>query len=154
MLTPLTSDTIKLFVAIEEPSGDIDGRYARATATLLQAEYPRHLYQLASTIDRDGEDHFLKFRDIQLVLAPYGKTNPVYLRPVKEGDPGAPGVQEALKLYQDIVNDLFLGYFPGSIRNKKDLATARQLMFALDTEAEKLAASGIGIPYLSLFRKP
>ncbi|MFM0670229.1 ferritin-like domain-containing protein [Paraburkholderia sediminicola] len=151
MLAPLDGKLIELFISIEEPSGYIDGRYARATATLLRPEYPRHLYEAASTIARDGEQHFLKFRDIALIARGYGNTQPPYQRPVKPGDPADPAVKSALDLYVKIADGLFKGYTPGPIDNRVSLAEARKLMFDLDQAAEALALKNIGVPYLTLY---
>jgi hypothetical protein len=151
-LRPLDEDAIKVFLAIEEPSGAIDGRYARATATLLRPEYPRTLYEMASTIVRDGEQHFLEFRDIQLVAAAYGTVDPAYLRNVLPGDPTNPDVKAALDTYQEIISELFAGY-RGPVEDRRQLAAARERMFKLDAQAEALAAKNIGVPYLSLFPK-
>ena len=151
VLRPLDAKMLQLVVDIEEPSGYIDGRYARATATLLQPIYPRHLHEMASTIVRDGEQHFLYFSDVQRVLSAYGSDGAPYLRPIKPGDPAAPDVKDALATYQQILKYLFLGYEMDDIKNMKNLADARQWMFALDKKAEDLAKKNIGIPYLSLF---
>jgi hypothetical protein len=153
-LRPLDPQTRQLFEDIEEPSGYIDGRYARATATLLQSAYPSNLYQMASSIVRDGEQHFLCFRDINLVLSAYGQDLP-YLRQVKPGDPKDPSVKAALAIYSQILDDLVEGYqLAGPYVNRLSLAEARKLMFDLDREAEALARKGIGLPYLSLFPPP
>lgn len=151
VLDPLGGKLIDLFIAIEEPSGYIDGRYARATATLLRPEYPRHLYEAASTIARDGESHFLKFRDIALVARAYGDTDPPYQRALKPGDPADPAVKSALDLYVKIVEGLFKGYAPGPVDNRKALADSRKIMFDLDQAAEALALKNVGVPYLSLY---
>ena len=154
VLAPLDQDTIDLFIAIEEPSGYIDGRYARATATLQRSEYPRHIFESASTIVRDGEQHFLKFKDIALVARGYGAVKPTYQRPIQLGDPHDPQVKAALDLYVAIIDGLFAGYTPGPISNRSSLADARKLMFDLDQAAETLAAKNTGVPYLSLYEGP
>jgi len=150
VLAPLTPETAALFVAIEEPSSFIDGRYARATATLLHAGYPAHLHDLASTIARDGEQHYLRFRDMQTVLAAYEPAT--YLRGVVPGSPDDTGVRHALDIYASITRDLFSGYHRGDPSNMKNLVTARANMFELDQLAEDLARTKFGIPFLSLFR--
>lgn len=153
VLAPLDPKTLQLFADIEEPSGYIDGRYARVTATFLQPIYPRHLHEMASTIVRDGEQHYLHFRDIQRVLAQYGDGR-IYLRPIKPGDPTLSEVKEALDTYQQILKFLFAGYEMSDITNMQNLAEARQLMFVLDDKAEALAQKNIGVPFLSLFDSP
>lgn len=92
-LAPLTLDTLALLVDIERSSAYIDGQYARVTATLRQPGYPAHLYQLASNIAEEGEEHFLHFRDLQLLLSPYG-----------EQDPAHPDVGAALDAYRHHVD--------------------------------------------------
>jgi ferritin-like protein len=148
-LQPLTPATQALFVAIEEPSSFIDGRYARATATLLRASYPPHLHDLASAIARDGEQHYLRFRDMQTVLAAYSADT--YLRPIVPGSPQDPQVQAALDAYASITRDLFAGYQRGDPMNLKSVAASRASMFVLDHQAEELARRNVGVPFLSLF---
>lgn len=149
VLAPLTPQTQTLFIAIEEPSSFIDGRYARATATLLRASYPPHLRDLASTIARDGEQHYLRFRDMQTVLSAYSADT--YLRPIVPGAPHDPAVKAALDTYTSIIRDLFAGYRRGDPMNMKTLVAARAAMFALDQQAEDLAKRNIGVPFLALF---
>jgi hypothetical protein len=148
-LAPLTPETLQLFIDAEKPSGFIDGRYARVTATLLQPGYPPHLHDLASTIVRDGEQHYLHFRDVQQVLNAYSPDK--YLRPIAAGAPEDPEVAAALQTYREITNGLFEGYQRGNLMNMKSIAEARAKMFVLDTQAEALASKNIGIPFLSLF---
>jgi hypothetical protein len=148
-LAPLTRDTLALFVDIERSSAYIDGQYARVTATLRQPGYPAHLYQLASNIAEEGEEHFLNFRDLQRLLAPYGEKDPVYLRPVSPGDPAQPEVRAALDTYQHILTLLETGYQLGDRQNQKALAEARTAMFDLQSRAEQLARQGHGIPFFA-----
>lgn len=148
-LAPLTLDTLALFVDIERSSAYIDGQYARVTATLRQPGYPAHLYQLASNIAEEGEEHFLYFRDLQLLLSPYGQRDPVYLRPVRPGDPAHPDIGAALDDYRHILTLLETGYQLGDRQNQQALAQARTAMFALQTRAEQLAQQGHGIPFFA-----
>jgi hypothetical protein len=151
-LAPLTVDTLALFVEIERSSAYIDGQYARVTATLRQPGYPTHLYQLASNIAEEGEEHFLHFRDLQRLLTPYGQQDPVYLRPVNPGDPTQPDVRAALDTYRHILTLLETGYQLGDLQNQQALAEARTAMFALQSSAEQLAQQGQGIPFLALYQ--
>ncbi|RHW25390.1 hypothetical protein D0Z08_19370 [Nocardioides immobilis] len=148
-LQPLTPETLQLFVDIERGSGYIDGQYARVTATLRQPDYPPHLYQLASNVANDGEQHFLNFRDIQAALRNYGTDEHVYLRPVVPADPADPRVAEAMDLYLRITRALTTGYELNQPENQQALAEARALMFDLQTRGEALAKEGLGIPFLS-----
>jgi hypothetical protein len=155
-LERLTPKTLQLFVDIEEPSGYIDGRYSRVTATLKQPQYPRTLYQLASNIVQEGEQHFLQFRDIRLILGSYGTDVDAlpYLRPIQPGDPKDPAVKAALQTYQQITQALYVGYQMGDRQNQVSIAKARELMFDLNTQAEALAKERhLGVPFLSLFQK-
>lgn len=149
VLAPLTLDTVKAFIDIERSSGFIDGQYARVTATLKQPAYPPHLFELSSTIADEGEQHFLDFSDIYRVLQPYGTDNPAYLRPLRLGNRSDVGVPEALQTYQRMVDLLTKGYRRENVANQQSLATARNLMFVLQDQAEALARNGIGIPFLA-----
>ncbi len=153
-LESLTPQTLQLFVDIEEASGYIDGRYSRVTATLRQDQYPTNLYQLASNIVQEGEQHFLRFRDVRLTLGSYGTdvNDLPYLHPIRQGDPKDPTVEAALKTYQDITQNLYLGYQMGDRQNQRAIADARNLMFTLNEQAETLAKRNIGVPFLSLFQ--
>jgi hypothetical protein len=148
----LTADTLALFVDIEKSSAFIDGQYARVTATLRQPGYPPHLYQLASNIATEGEEHYLNFRDLQHVLGPYGRQEPVYLRPVSLADPAQPQVAETLAVYRQITDLLVTGYRFGDQQNGRALAQARALMFDLQDRAEELAKQGHGLPFLACYR--
>ncbi len=149
ILAPLTPETLKLFIAVEEPSGFIDGRYARVTATLLRGSYPPYLHDLASSIARDGEQHYLHFRDVQQVLSAYSTDK--YLRTLKEGTLGDPAVAAALQSYKYILDGLFDGYQRGDLMNMKRIADSRAKMFELDAQAEALARENVGIPFLAIF---
>lgn len=148
-LAPLTLDTLALFVSIERSSAYIDGQYARVTATLRQPGYPAHLYQLASNIAEEGEEHFLYFRDLQQLLSPYGEQDPAYLRTVSPADPTQPDVAAALDSYRHILTLLETGYQLGDRQNQQALAQARAAMFDLQSSAEQLAEQGHGIPFLA-----
>jgi hypothetical protein len=124
------------------------------TATLMLDKYPAHLYQLASNIVQEGEQHFLRFRDVRLTLGSYGSdpNDLPYLRPVQPGDPKDPAVKAALDTYQKITQSLYLGYQLGDRQNQRAIADARDLMFVLNDQAEALAQQNIGVPFLSLFQ--
>lgn len=64
VLEPLTLAVLQTFVDVERSSAYNDGQYARVTATLRQNRFPSTLYQLASNIAEEGEEHFLHFRDL------------------------------------------------------------------------------------------
>jgi hypothetical protein len=154
VLTALTPQTLQDFIDIERSSAFIDGQYARVTATLRQPGYPRHLYQLASNIAEDGEEHYLHFRDLQRVLSPYGKDSPVYLRPISPGDPDQPDIAAALDQYAEILDLLVVGYRFGDRQNQESLAVSRAKMFDLQRRAEQLARAGHGMPFLARYQRP
>jgi hypothetical protein len=151
-VAPLTLKTLDLFVDIERASAFIDGQYARVTATLRQKRFPPNLHQLSSNIAEEGEEHFLRFRDLQRVLHPYAGHEDVYLRPIKPGNPREADVQQALDLYRKITDLLITGYQFGDRQNQRALGEARTLMFDLQSQAEDLARKGIGVPFFAIWR--
>jgi hypothetical protein len=148
-LAPLALETVDLFINIERSSAFIDGQYARVTATLRQPRFRPYLFELASTIADEGEEHFLKFRSIREVLAPYGTQDPVYLRAVQEGDPTSDEVASALDTYREMLDLLVKGYHREKAANQEALGEARLLMFSLNRKAERLAKQNTGVPFLA-----
>jgi len=147
-LEPATLDD---FIAVERPSGTIDGAYARVAATFASDVYPQHLKDLASRIANDGMEHYSRLRDIRRVLQLYtGATPPhPYLRPVEPGTPEQ--AASALARYAEVVRNLTAGYADmahGAFdAGGRSIAAARAAMNALLDEGERLAAAGIGIPF-------
>ncbi len=148
-LRVLSRDVLADFVAVEQPSGFIEGQYSRVTATLRQPEYPEALYQLAARIVNEGMDHFDRFRDIGQILRQYPEQSPPYLRAVKLAGVGDPAVKDALGLYQTIVAELTAAYATGDIGARAGIIAARAAMTKLNEAADKLAAGGVGIPFFS-----
>jgi hypothetical protein len=146
-LRPLTRAVLADFVAVEQPSGFIEGQYSRVTATLRQTQYPDALYQLASRIVNEGMDHFDRFRDIGLVLREYPAENPPYLRPIKLASRQDPQVKQALTLYQQIVTNLTRAYATGRVEDRAAIIAARQSMTELNAVADDLGHQGVGIPF-------
>ena len=146
-LRPLTREVLKDFIAVERPSGQIEGQYARVVATLRQKQqgYPESLFQLASRVVNEGQEHFVRFRDIDSVMRQYDGTP--WLRDVQPGDPADPSVQQALALYQELVENLQRAYATGSVTDRQHIIAARTAMTSLQTLSEALAARGIGVPY-------
>lgn len=149
-LRPLEPKVLEDFIAVEEPSGTIDGAYARVVATLGRSEYPPHLRDLASRIIGEGTEHFTRFRDIRAVLKPYKDVNPVpYLRPLRLGSPEQ--ATAALAAYQAIVDGLSSAYAAmaaGDLANGGTaLVEARQAMTTLLAAGETLAGRNLGIPF-------
>jgi len=145
-LRPLTPEVLKDFIAVEKPSGTLDGAYAQVLATLRQPKYPDALEQLAERILADGMQHYTRFREIERVLAPFAAGNPpAYLRNIKKANK-ADG-KAAVDLYHGILDDLKAAYQTGDMEDAKRIADARIAMFALKDEADKLAKAGKGVPY-------
>jgi hypothetical protein len=146
-LRPLTPDVLADFVAVERPSGFIEGQYARIVATLRQKEkgYPETLYQLASRIANEGVEHFNRFRDIEATMRQYRGTP--WLRSMEPGDPASPQVAAALDQYAAIIKNLEAAYATGNVTDRPHITQARLAMTKLDELAEALAATGVGVPY-------
>ena len=150
-LRGLTPETLADLIAVERPSGYIDGAYARLVRTLQQPEYPQHLYELATKIDADGMGHYKTLLDVQRVLDKYvqfGATD-VYLRQLRVGT-----FQEtagALEHYREILGNVQQTYesIPqGQFRAAGATAScARDQMTYLQEKGESLARQGIGIPF-------
>ncbi|MHC5675431.1 ferritin-like domain-containing protein (plasmid) [Nostoc sp. UHCC 0926] len=152
-LRPLNRKTLADFIAVEAPSGGIDGQYARVVATLRQPQYPNSLYQLAGRIIADGVEHFSKFSEIETVLrayqgAPQGNgTKPPYLRNVTPAPSDNPDAKQALDAYQRLLNYLEAAYKKGDMEDANNIVFARQEMINLQVIAQKLATQGFGIPF-------
>jgi hypothetical protein len=146
-LRVLDDDTLNDFIAVEQPSGTLDGAYAQVLATLRDPQYPPPMEQLAERILADGMEHFTRFRQIQRVLQPFatGK-QPAYLRSLTVADPAGDG-KATLALYKSILDDLASAYDLGDMEDAASIGNARTTMFALNDAAEKLAQAGKGVPY-------
>ncbi len=145
VLRPLTLEALADFVAVERPSGSLDGAYARVVATLRNG-YPEPILQLARQIVADGVDHYNRFREIKVVLDSWaGKGDPTpCLRPLK---PDAAKAAGALTLYRAILNNLDIAYRHGDLEDAGAILKGRGKMMELNAEAERLAARGVGIPF-------
>jgi hypothetical protein len=143
-LRPLALATLDDFIAVERPSGTLDGAYARVVAT-LRAGYPEPLLQLALQIAAEGMDHYNRFREIGIVLRSWPGMRGAIGAPVQVGSPQSAG--RALDLYRGVLRDLADAYERGDMEDAGKILDARQQMMALDEAAEQLAADGIGIPF-------
>jgi hypothetical protein len=146
-LRPLTRDTLKDFVAVEQPSGKLDGAYARVVST-LRSGYPENLLQLARQIVADGMDHYNRFREIVAVIHQWSVTpgDPTpWLHPVNPATPQQ--AADALGLYRGILAALATAYQSGDMEDAAAILEARQKMIALNDEAERLATNGLGVPF-------
>ncbi|WP_171177176.1 ferritin-like domain-containing protein [Ruegeria sp. HKCCD8929] len=151
-LRPLTTEAIDDFIEIERPGGYIDRAYARCVATLEQRDlYERHLYTLAVRIDTDGDEHYLRFRQMKEVLAKYntGEGLPAYLRPVEVGTEDQ--ARHALDIFDNVKEGLHDAYVSEAGKDYPEaqdyLSQVRAEMKILRDEGEKLAADRIGIPF-------
>ena len=146
-LRSLEVNVLADFVAVERPSGTLDGAYARVIATLSKG-YPAALLQLARQIVADGMEHFSRFGEILKVLsawsAPVGAPAP-WLRPIAEGSPVQ--AANALAAYHDILANLEHAYRSGDMEDAANILEARAAMMRLDAEAERLAVAGLGVPF-------
>jgi hypothetical protein len=146
-LRPLTMDALKDFIAVERPSGTLDGAYARVVATLRNG-YPESMLQLARQIVADGVDHYNRFREVLVVLRSWtsqaGLADP-WLRPVSPGTPTQ--TSQALQRYTNVLAELRKAYQSGDMEDAAAILSARENMMGLDAEAERLAQRGIGIPF-------
>src|SRR5262245_1658965 len=154
-LRRLEHATLDDFIAVERPSGYINGAYAKAIATLRQPLYPKDILQISERIVADGTQHFEQFRDLSEVLRAYDGTDakgePVYpyLRPVKVGSPAE--AKDGLDLFNTILGELDLGYRNMSQRKYtqagQHVRNAREAMDKLLDVGDRLAAAKIGIPF-------
>ena len=146
-LRPLDRQTLNDFIAVEEPSGGVDGQYARVLSTLKLPEFGEELglYPIAARIVAEGMQHYTRFRSIQVVLKGYVDPVPPYLRPMQVAtrEQGA----KALTQYAQILDLLRKGYETGDAEESRFIAEARTTMFQLNDEAETLAAQNLGIPF-------
>jgi Ferritin-like len=150
-LRPLTAAVLDDFIAVEAPSGTLDGEYAEVVSTLRdQRKYPQELVQLAERIIADGMEHYSRFREIRITLQPFLNGNPpAYLTPVTPAPAANVKAQHAVAAYQQILADLAKAYAKGDAEDFGNLAAARAVMFQLDDLANQLAAEDppLGVPY-------
>jgi hypothetical protein len=157
-LRTLTPDVLADFIAVERPSGFIDGVYARVVSTLHDPKYPERLYELATRIDADGMGHYSRLVDIERVLAKYIQSNSTstYLRNLQLGSRET--TQDALKTYEQILLDVqktYMTMYQGEFRAATvTVERARDQMTLLQEQAERLARNGLGIPFFDLTTLP
>jgi hypothetical protein len=146
-LRPLEANVLADFVAVERPSGTLDGAYARVVATLAKG-YPPTLLQLARQIVADGMEHFTRFSEIAKVFGAWSVPTgapPPWLRPIVKAS--ADQAAAALDAYHAILTHLQRAYQRGDMEDAGQIVEARAGMMRLDTEAEKLAVAGFGVPF-------
>jgi Ferritin-like len=146
----LTPETLRDFIAVEAPSGTLDGQYARVSATLRKALYPAAARQLAGQIISDGIDHFSRFREVNLVLRNYisetGENHP-YLLSLRPAPADNSRAKEALGAYKQIVSNLRAGYSSGDMEDANFIILARGQMAKLQGLAQELANDKLGLPF-------
>jgi hypothetical protein len=149
-LRTLQPDVLQDFISVEQPSGFLDGQYARVLATLRESKYPATLEQLAARIIADGMEHYSRFREVQVVLKKYSAPS-TYLRTIQPAPASLQEGRDALVIYDQILAELKAAYATGDMEDADHIAKARSLMFELTAKAEKLAAQGIGVTF---FKSP
>jgi hypothetical protein len=146
-LRPLLPEVLQDFIAVEQPSGFLDGQYAEVLATLREKQYPPTLEQLAARIIADGMEHFTRFRQVQVVLqnrkpAEYLRSLTFPTAPDGDSDGAA-----AVKMYGEILTELQDAYVSGDMEDAAHIARARTLMFQLNAQAQQLAARRLGVSF-------
>lgn len=151
LLTPKVLDD---FIAVEAPSGTLDGQYAEVAASLRLPLYPRAAYGLAERIIADGVEHFSRFREVKLVLSDYSPADPdahpPYLLKLTPAAPDHPRASEALEAYSKIISNLETAYRRGDMEDANDIISARLHMVKLQEIATELAGEGLGIPFFAI----
>jgi hypothetical protein len=158
LLRPLTPDVLDEYIAVERPSGRIDGLYARIVTTLRRTDlgYPSHMAELAERIVSDGLHHESQFLQIRSALRAYIDKGPPYpyLRKLTLGSPRDSRVGPALGRLREIIANLEAAYNRSAryqyAQSSTDVGRARGAMDDLLLIGERLAAQGIGIPFLAL----
>jgi len=148
-LRSLGREAVAAFVGVEQPSGGLDGRYARVRATLLDPLYPGELFEIASRIVDDGLDHFSSFRRMAGIVDAYDQPSPPHIRPGFEvAAADHPAVVPALETQQRVLRLLRAGFAGDeSLR-----PVARQTMFVLENQLQSAAAGGRGVPLFAFLR--
>ena len=152
-LRPLTPELLADLIAVERPSGYIDGAYGKLVSTLRQPKYPQHLYELAAKIDGDGMGHYKNLLEVQRVLDKYVQLDATdaYLRPLRVGTFAE--TADALEHYREIlvnVQQTYASIPQGEFRAAGATAScARDQMTYLQEKGEVLARQGIGLPFFA-----
>ncbi|MEP0873925.1 hypothetical protein NDA01_29900 [Trichocoleus desertorum AS-A10] len=157
-LRPFSPDVLADLIAVERPSGYIDGAYARVVRTLRSPEYPERLYELAAKIDADGMGHYSKLLDIKRVLAKYVQSDSIstYLRDLRLGTTSE--THDALESYKAILVDVqktYTSMYRGEFRAATiTVDRAHDYMTLLQEQGEWLARQGLGIPFFGDANEP
>jgi hypothetical protein len=145
-LRPLVREAVRDFEGVEQPSGGLEGRYARVRATLLVPPYRGELFDIASRIVDEGVDHFSSFRRMAMIVDVYDQSPPPHLRPGFTLAPADdPVVAPALDAQRRIVQLLSEGY--AGAGDEAKIGDARRAMLDdLEGALQSSAASGRGVP--------
>lgn len=146
----LSPETLDDFIAVEAPSGTLDGQYAGVAATLREPPYPPSTNQLAQRIIADGVEHYSRFRELNLVLKNYQPADGAlpYLRKLTPADPATePDAKAALEAYRKIIANLAIAYGQGDMEDAGNILEARKAMEELDSIARRLAEKDLGVPF-------
>ncbi|MDQ3897226.1 MAG: hypothetical protein M3326_08320 [Actinomycetota bacterium] len=146
-LRPLTVDAVDDFVAVERPSGGLEGRYARVRATLRQRKYRgKELFDVATRIVEDGVDHFAVFSRMRAIVDVYDQSPPAHLRPsFIPGSPEHALVARAARAHQRVVALLAAGYAGDGAQ----VDEGRRTMLQLEQLVDDCANEGLGVPFFS-----
>jgi hypothetical protein len=147
----LTSKVLRDFIAVEAPSGYLDGEYARVIATLRgDISYPEQMQQLAERIANDGMDHERHFLDMQAVLSRL-PGEAAYLRDLARADPAEPKLAQAMAIFHAIREELGAAFQSGAAAELPAMGVrlrhARDRMDALLLATDALALEGVGFPF-------
>jgi hypothetical protein len=148
-LKPATLDD---FIAVEYPSGFIDGAYARVVATLRDTKtYPVHMIETAQRIVSDGTKHFSRFQEIKAAFKLYPDAETPYLRKLREGTTQETSdAGDRLKIIIDHIRSAYEDGAQGNLaRSGPEIVTARTAMNELFDIGERLAKQGLGIPFFT-----
>ena len=159
----LTPAAIEDYIAVEHPSGFIDGAYARVITTLRQKQYPENMAELALRIASDGVEHENLFIEIKAALSPYfspDDTKPhKYLRRVHEAASAA-DIRKAepartlLKKIRENLNTTYILASKNAIQHSgQNIGDARTAMTELLELGETLAAKNVGIPFFRFWKE-
>jgi hypothetical protein len=151
----LKPEILEDFIAVEHPSGYIDGRYAKVIATLRKFNHPE-MAELALRIAGDGVQHEIRFCEIKSALSPYFPTDPaappIYLRAVTPERDKAEAAVEPLQTIKENIRAAYTLAGNGAIeKSGVYVSKARDAMTKLLDVGEKLASDGVGIPFFQIW---
>lgn len=146
-LRPLLGTVVDDFIAVEGPSGGLEGRYAQVRKTLMEGPLAdRELSDIAARIVQDGVDHFRLFSRVRAIVDVYDQTPPAHLRPgFAMGREDNALVARALRAQQQVLTLLANGY----TGDAHEADVARRTMLQLEKHIDDCAAEGLGVPFFA-----